>query len=282
MNRIIPLMLLLAPLLCAEPPTADTAQRTLFASQAPAQSSWTIQIKQKGNKKSPTEVPAGTAAQGGSMIGSQPWALDQIQVDKTGAIRRIQRKWKDGRSAESWWQGPLCLAETPTQEGGSQVMVINTSSGTGGFMDTSALSASLASGGDYKTTDFPELSWIQPEMRVDTVSEGEVQYHVYRSSPTSAVSSKPMVDPTLREPLEPAKSAAEGKVISSEQRAPAPVKEAWINAATKLPFRLIDGDSTWTYSFSRGSASLQLPASYGEALQKYKLAREAAKSRRLP
>ncbi len=60
------------------------------------------------------------------------------------------------------------------------------------------------------------------------------------------------------------------------------IKEAWINASTKLPYKLIDGGSTWTYSFSADNASLSLPPSCNQALQNYMQAIESAKYRRLP
>lgn len=49
-----------------------------------------------------------------------------------------------------------------------------------------------------------------------------------------------------------------------------------------MPHKLVDGGITWTYSFTNGNASLSLPVSCNEALQRYRLALESAKYRRLP
>ena len=275
------LLLLLATRLIAAEPSAPAAP---FVSQIPNNSSLTIRIKNKNDTddKAATEASAGQA---GAMGGGKAAVLTQIQLDKSGKNRRIQRKWSGGKIEEIWWIGPLCLTPVPSEDGGTEIDLMNTA-GPVGLVDTVGLSAARVSGGDYLKSDFPELSWIQPDMRVNNVTKGETEYHVYRL--TGAVTSvKRRVDMTMLKPSKNSKDPSEEKVAPAPAQEAAKVtvstvKEAWINASNKMPYQLIDGEQTWTYSLSAESPDLALPPEYIKALQDYKAALEASKKRRLP
>ena len=272
------LLPLLATRLIAAEPSAPAAP---FVSQIPNNSSLTIRIKNKNDTddKAATEASAGQA---GAMGGGKAVVLTQIQIDKSANTRRIQRKWSGKKTDEVWWLGHLCLAEFPNQEGTTEISVIDSSSVNGGIVDTGRVSATLSSGGDYVKGDFPELSWIEPDMRVGNETKNEVEFHVYRMT-GSVAPTKRKVDMTMPGSLKNAKSP------DGDKAAPAPakvtvttVKEAWINASTKLPSKLIDGEQTWTYSYSSEAPNLTLPPEYIKALQDYKAALEESKKRRLP
>ena len=271
------LLPLLATRLIAAEPSAPAAP---FVPQIPNNSSLTIRIKNKNDAddKAATEASAGQA---GAMGGGKAVVLTQIQLDKSGNTRRIQRKWSGKKTDEVWWLGHLCLAEFPNQEGTTEISVIDSSSINGAIVDTGRVSATLSSGGDYVKGDFPELSWIEPDMRVGNETKNEVEFHVYRMT-GSVAPTKIKVDMTMPGSLKNAKSP------DGDKAAPAPakvtittVKEAWINASTKLPSKLIDGEQTWTYSYSSEPPNLTLPPECIKALQNYKAALEESKVRRL-
>jgi hypothetical protein len=271
------LPLFAARLIAAEPPVPPAP----FSNQAPANSSFTIRIKSKEGRddKAATDAPG---VQGGAMAAPKTKVLTQIQIDKSGTMRRILRKWSDGKSVETWWLGPLCLEEYLTKQGSREIHVIDTSPVQGAIIDTGRLSASLASGGDYLKGDFPELSWIEPDMRVGNATKNEVEFHVYRMT-GSVAPTKTKVDMTMPESLKNAKSPAGDKAAPVPANATvSTVKEAWIKASTKLPSKLIDGEQTWTYSYSSEPPNLQLPPECSKALQAYKAALEDSKNRRLP
>lgn len=270
------LPLFAARLIAAEPPVPPAP----FSNQAPANSSFTIRIKSKEDRdeKAATDAPG---VQGGVMATPKTKVLTQIQIDKSGSTRRIQRKWSGGKTVETWWLGHLCLAEFPNQQGTTEFAVINTAAPVG-LVDTGRLSASLASGGDYLEGDFPELSWIVPDMRVGNETKNEVEFHVYRMT-GSVAPTKTKVDMTMPESLKNAKSPAGDKAAPAPANATvSTVKEAWINASTKLPSKLIDGEQTWIYSYVSEPPNLALPPECMKALQAYKAAIEASKKRRLP
>jgi hypothetical protein len=271
------LLPLLATRLIAAEPSAPAAP---FVPQIPNNSSLTIRIKNKNDAddKAATEASAGQA---GAMGGGKAVVLTQIQLDKSGNTRRIQRKWSGKKTDEVWWLGHLCLAEFPNQEGTTEISVIDSSSINGALVDTGRVSATLSSGGDYVKGDFPELSWIEPDMRVGNETKNEVEFHVYRMT-GSVAPTKIKVDMTMPGSLKNAKSP------DGDKATPAPakvtittVKEAWINASTKLPSKLIDGEQTWTYSYSSEPPNLTLPPECIKALQNYKAALEESKVRRL-
>lgn len=271
------LLPLLATRLIAAEPSAPAAP---FIPQIPNNSSLTIRIKNKNDAddKAATEASAGQA---GAMGGGKAVVLTQIQLDKSGNTRRIQRKWSGKKTEEVWWLGHLCLAEFSNQEGTTEISVIDSSSINGAIVDTGRVSATLSSGGDYVKGDFPELSWIEPDMRVGNETKNEVEFHVYRMT-GSVAPTKIKVDMTMPGSLKNAKSP------DGDKAAPAPakvtittVKEAWINASTKLPSKLIDGEQTWTYSYSSEPPNLTLPPECIKALQNYKAALEESKVRRL-
>lgn len=271
------LLPLFATRLIAAEPSAPAAP---FIPQIPNNSSLTIRIKNKNDAddKAATEASAGQA---GAMGGGKAVVLTQIQLDKSGNTRRIQRKWSGKKTEEVWWLGHLCLAEFPNQEGTTEISVIDSSSINGAIVDTGRVSATLSSGGDYVKGDFPELSWIEPDMRVGNETKNEVEFHVYRMT-GSVAPTKIKVDMTMPGSLKNAKSP------DGDKAAPAPakvtittVKEAWINASTKLPSKLIDGEQTWTYSYSSEPPNLTLPPECIKALQNYKAALEESKVRRL-
>ena len=271
------LLPLLATRLIAAEPSAPAAP---FVPQIPNNSSLTIRIKNKNDAddKAATESSAGQA---GPMGGGKAAVLTQIQLEKSGNTRRIQRKWSGKKTDEVWWLGHLCLAEFPNQEGTTEISVIDSSSINGAIVDTGRVSATLSSGGDYVKGDFPELSWIEPDMRVGNETKNEVEFHVYRMT-GSVAPTKIKVDMTMPGSLKNAKSP------DGDKAAPAPakvtittVKEAWINASTKLPSKLIDGEQTWTYSYSSEPPNLTLPPECIKALQNYKAALEESKVRRL-
>jgi hypothetical protein len=271
------LLPLFATRLIAAEPSVPAAP---FVPQIPNNSSLTIRIKNKNDTddKAATEASAGQA---GAMGGGKAVVLTQIQIDKSANTRRIQRKWSGKKTDEVWWLGHLCLAEFPNQEGTTEISVIDSSSVNGAIVDTGRVSATLSSGGDYVKGDFPELSWIEPDMRVGNETKNEVEFHVYRMT-GSVAPTKTKVDMTMPGSLKNAKSP------DGDKAAPAPakvtvttVKEAWINASTKLPSKLIDGEQTWTYSYSSEPPNLTLPPEYIKALQDYKAALEESKVRRL-
>ena len=283
------LALLALNLSAAETPPA------LFATLAPTNSSWTIRIKEKEERE---EKPAadGPATQGGPMTAPKASVLSQIQIDKAGTTRRIIRKWSGGKKEETWWVDHLCFAEFESSEGtkeikvidqgNKEIAVIDTSPVNGALLDTGRASALLASGGDYVKGDFPELLWIKPEMRVNNEAKSETEFRVYRMTANTAPAGQ-RVDPTLPKSLKTITDDPDEKnAPSSAPKAPksivTTVKEAWINASTKLPYKLIEGGSTWTYSFSSEPPTLQLPPAYAQALKDYKRALEAANHRRLP
>ena len=277
MKTHIYLLPLLATRLIAAEPSAPAAP---FVPQIPNNSSLTIRIKNKNDAddKAATEASAGQA---GAMGGGKAVVLTQIQLDKSGNTRRIQRKWSGKKTDEVWWLGHLCLAEFPNQEGTTEISVIDSSSINGAIVDTGRVSATLSSGGDYVKGDFPELSWIEPDMRVGNETKNEVEFHVYRMT-GSVAPTKIKVDMTMPGSLKNAKSP------DGDKATPAPakvtittVKEAWINASTKLPSKLIDGEQTWTYSYSSEPPNLTLPPECIKALQNYKAALEESKVRRL-
>lgn len=274
------LLPLLATRLIAAEPSAPAAPAAPFVPQIPNNSSLTIRIKNKNDAddKAATEASAGQA---GAMGGGKAVVLTQIQLDKSGNTRRIQRKWSGKKTDEVWWLGHLCLAEFPNQEGTTEISVIDSSSINGALVDTGRVSATLSSGGDYVKGDFPELSWIEPDMRVGNETKNEVEFHVYRMT-GSVAPTKIKVDMTMPGSLKNAKSP------DGDKATPAPakvtittVKEAWINASTKLPSKLIDGEQTWTYSYSSEPPNLTLPPECIKALQNYKAALEESKVRRL-
>jgi hypothetical protein len=271
------LLPLFATRLIAAEPSVPAAP---FVPQIPNNSSLTIRIKNKNDTddKAATEASAGQA---GAMGGGKAVVLTQIQIDKSANTRRIQRKWSGKKTDEVWWLGHLCLAEFPNQEGTTEISVIDSSSVNGAIVDTGRVSATLSSGGDYVKGDFPELSWIEPDMRVGNETKNEVEFHVYRMT-GSVAPTKTKVDMTMPGSLKNAKSP------DGDKAAPAPakvtvttVKEAWINASTKLPSKLIDGEQTWTYSYSSEPPNLTLPPECIKALQNYKAALEESKVRRL-
>jgi hypothetical protein len=265
--------------------------------QAPANSSWTILIRRKEDRtaKAGAAAPGMGAMQGGPMTGAKPSFLEQIQVEKAGTTRRILRKWSDGKLQDTWWIGPLCLAEFPKPDGPPDIIVIDTEV-SGGVIDTRGLSASLASGGDYKKNDFPELAWIEPSLLAGTETRNDKLYRVYRITATTAVPTKPRrrKDMTILKSLQSAtgdaKPAAQATTTPPASASPSPggtktavivIKEAWIVASTGLPLSFTEGDDTWNYSFSPGSGSLQLPPRFDEAFRAYKQILEAAKHRTL-
>ena len=261
------LLFLTASLVRAQTPPAPKATPPCV-SQAPAHSSWTILIKPKVDHS----AKAGDAPDIGSVsAGAKPTLLNQIQIDKAESMRRILRKWSDGKVAETWWIGPLCLAEFPTQGGSGplQVGMIDTAAPIAGPDLGSGTLDVLASGGDYKNDDFPELAWINPSLLVGTETKNENLYRVYRitapspSQPSNQTSQTPLASP------------------SATKRDVTVLKEAWIDAKSGLPLSLFDGQSVWSYTFSPGSDSLPLPPRFEDAFRSYREAHESAKHRKL-
>ena len=290
MNKsILLLMLLSAPLLKAEPPATSSPNAAPFAVRAPSVCSWTIQIKQKGDRGDKPVETSAAGPQGGPLSAAQTPRLSQIQIDKAGSTRRILRKWTDGKVQDTWWLGTLCLAEFPSPDGPPYIDVINTA-GPVGLIDNAGLSSALASGGDYNRSDFPELAWIEPSLLAGTETKNDNLYRIYRITSATSAPAKPSrrKDLTMPKSLEPPTDQSK----PSAQETPATavpgstkttvIKEAWIDASTGLPLSLTEGESTWSYSFSSGSTSLQLPTRFAEALQNYKQDLESAKYRRLP
>jgi len=258
---LIPIILLflMATLVGAQTPPAPKATPPCV-SQAPAHSSWTILIKPKiDHSAKAAAAPDMAGGSGGPTTGAKPTLLNQIQIDKADTIRRILRKWSDGKVAEAWWIGPLCLAEFPTQGGSGppQVGMIDTAAPTAGPLLSSGDGSVLASGGDYKNSDFPELAWVNPSLLVGTETRNENLYRVYR-----------ITDPAPSQP-------------SSTKRDVTILKEAWIEDSSGLPLSLFDGQSVWSYTFSPGSDSLPLSPRFQDALRSYNEARESAKHRKL-
>lgn len=283
------LALLALNLSAAETPSAP------FAALAPANSSWTIRIKEKEDRDD-TPAADGPATQGGPMSAPKASVLSLIQIDKAGTTRRIIRKWSDGKKEEVWWVGHLCFAEFESSEGDKEIRVvdegnkevgvIDTTPVKGAPLDTGRASAMIASGADYVQGDFPELSWIKAEMRANNETKGETEFRVYRMTANTAPAGQ-RVDPTLPKSLKTITDDPDEKnEPSSAPKAPKSIvttaKEAWINASTKLPSKLIEGGSTWTYSFSYETQALQLPPTFAQALKDYKRAVEATNHRRLP
>jgi hypothetical protein len=283
------LALLALNLSAAETPPA------LFAALAPANSSWTIRIKEKEDRDD-TPAADGPATQGGPMTAPKASVLSLIQIDKAGTTRRIIRKWSGGKKEETWWVGHLCFAEFDSSEGAKEIRVvdegnkeigvIDTTHVNGAIVDTGRASAMLASGGDYVKGDFPELSWITAEMRVNNETKSETEFRIYRITANTAPT-RQRVDPTLPKSLktitdDPADKNAPSSATQAPKSIVTTVKEAWINASTMLPSKLIEGGSTWTYSFASEPPSLQLPPAFAQALKDYKRAVEAANHRRLP
>ncbi len=293
MNSMKPSLYLL-PLLTLSL-TAAESPPALFAALAPANSSWTIRIKEKEDRD---DKPAadGPATQGGSMTAPKASVLSQIQIDKAGINRRIIRKWSGGKKEEIWWVGHLCFAEFESSEGDKEIRVvdegkkeigvIDTTPVNGAPLDTGRASAMIASGGDYVKGDFPELSWIKAEMRANNETKGETEFRVYRMTANTAPF-RQLVDPTFPKWLktitdDPNDKNAPSSTPKTPKSMVTTVKEAWINASTKLPYKLIEGGSNWTYSFSSETQAHQLPPAFAQALKDYKRAIEAANHRRLP
>jgi hypothetical protein len=283
------LALLAINLSAAETPPA------LYAALAPTNSSWTIRIKEKEDRE---DKPAadGPATQGGPMTAPNASVLSLIQIDKAGTTRRIIRKWSGGKKEETWWVGHLCFAEFESSEGTKEirvidegkkeVAVIDTTPVNGAILDTGRASALLASGGDYVKGDFPELSWIKPDMRANNETKSETEFRIYRMTANTAPTGQ-RVDPTFPKSLKTMTDDPDDKNAPSSATQPpksivTTAKEAWINASTKLPYKLIEGGSIWTYSFASEPPSLQLPPAFAQALKDYKRAVEAANHRRLP
>jgi len=94
--------------------------------------------------------------------------------------------------------------------------------------------------------DFPEFSWVKAENFVGTKSEGGKKYHVYAWTPASLV-----MDPAgLSRRVAPPRSGAQGgKTI-----------EAWIDAETRLPARLVHPTFRKIYTFAKSSPADALPS----------------------
>lgn len=94
--------------------------------------------------------------------------------------------------------------------------------------------------------DFPEFAWVKVENFVAAKSEGGRKYHVYAWTPASLV-----MDPTgSSRQVAPARSGAQGgKTI-----------EAWIDAETRLPARLVHPSFRKVFTFAKSSPSDALPS----------------------
>lgn len=84
--------------------------------------------------------------------------------------------------------------------------------------------------------DFPELTWIKPENFVATRREGGKSYHVYQWSP-------PVMAPPRR-PDESPHPAKDGQKKGSPM-------EAWVDAITLLPARILTEHAEKTYQFTK-------------------------------
>lgn len=94
--------------------------------------------------------------------------------------------------------------------------------------------------------DFPEFAWVKAENFMGTKTEGAKKYHVYAWTPASIA-----MDPTgSSRQVAPARSGAQGgKTV-----------EAWIDAETRLPARLVHPTFRRVYTFAKSSPSEALPS----------------------
>jgi hypothetical protein len=94
--------------------------------------------------------------------------------------------------------------------------------------------------------DFPEFAWVKAENFIGTKSESGKKYHVYAWTPASMV----METTGASRQVAPAQMGAQGgKTI-----------EAWIDAETRLPVRLVHPTFRKVYTFAKSSPSDALPS----------------------
>lgn len=94
--------------------------------------------------------------------------------------------------------------------------------------------------------DFPEFAWVKTENFIGAKVEGGKKYHVYAWTPASLV----MDAAGASRQVAPARSGAQGgKTI-----------EAWIDAETRLPARLVHPTFRKVYTFAKSSPGDALPS----------------------
>lgn len=295
-NLSIPLLLLSACLLphAAVAQASSPAPKPPFVAKTPENCSWVVRIEPKG--KSPKqEQPApgaGPMAAGGA--GPQVAVLEEIRVAKAANLRRIIRKWSDGKAEESWYLGRFLLAEMPNQEGGREIVVFDTDPEFKGLVDTTLLTLGTLSGGEFARGDFPELDWIQASHFAGIGSPDANPCFIYRLAGAPPAKPGRREDLTMPESLKPKGSKKSGakpakpaepasdSAASAPALSPEVLMEARIDCATKLPVSFEDIGHKRTYSFSMETPSLSLPPRFVDALEEYKAGLEAAKYRRMP
>lgn len=90
-----------------------------------------------------------------------------------------------------------------------------------------------------RASDFPELSWVSAENFIGTKTEGGRKYHVYAWTPVTL-----QMDSTgSAKQMAPARTGTQGgKII-----------EAWIDAETRLPAKLVNPTFLRKYQFAKAS-----------------------------
>ena len=94
--------------------------------------------------------------------------------------------------------------------------------------------------------DFPEFSWVKAENFVGTRTEAGKKFHVYAWTPAAMVMNP---NGSSRQVAPAVPGTQGGKVL-----------EAWIDASTRLPARLVHPTFRKIYTFAKSSANDALPS----------------------
>ena len=213
-------------------PTLCFAQ-TSPVKNAPDFSSWKVKIKM--HSEASREPKTTGLAQ--LTLDAGPSVLQEIEIDKMGAVRREVYRWNNNFSSERWYCEEMILIEDPRSH---EILV----------MAENRLSPVVRkSFPSYQSSgDFPEVSWVGiANFQGDEVKNGR-PCHRYQLKATT-VNSK------------------DGGNVSQQT----PEMIAWIDSETGMPVETETARETRTYT-PLEARKAELPAKFRRAMDEYRKA----------
>ena len=223
---------------------------------------WTIIYKAK-------KVPSSKQPDGSSAVVPERNGLrviTSVQVVKMADKRVVISNWSDGTKSERWLFDGLTLTTFP---GSSD-----------GFVEPPTQPPGMPPLETYTDTDFPEFGWIQANMYQPEPQEkdpsGQKQPHYFFRMVPPEISATRSKHPekifdsgnyTQQELLELTLRQAN----ASDPQPMRSTLQGWIDASTKLPIALDDGEYLKFYSFDpHPPTSLEIPAQIAKILAERK------------
>lgn len=221
----------------------------LPAMRAPDRSEWTITVERNPEAAlaatlKPEEAPDPTDSGDEVPESIAAAVVEKIVVSKQGTLYREVTHWASGRKTEKWVSGGLQVYETPTSKRIARIDLVNYPSNFS----------------DYSRSDFEAAEWIDPANFVATHEVGDRTLLQYSVTPAGKRLS----------PREVAQRRIDAEEGPATQAADARPLVALIDAASRLPVYVDDGENVRTYQYKFDAPQLDPPQSFRDELDRWR------------